>query len=330
MLEQSNTEMKKSLSQVAVLLAGISPLSADPVANWKEFNPNEAIVPIEGEDTISPTFGDGVTQNSSQQAWVAGRFGTVETPASVTLAVGETLTVTGTMALTGGSNNSNQFRFAVLNDGGKFAQDDGSNWTGGWLHSIGTGSAADLWRGRTDGPFISTAGNAGDLDSVTTRTGLFDGDSVEPFAFSMSITRDSDTTIDVTSLITGGDGDLSEEYVKEDIETPLFTYTTLGLLFGGSSAIEQVVFSDVQYTVTSESEPEIFLAIHSDGVNPEIDYRVDEGKTYILETSLDLTNWNLELDDSISGAGTFIDDLSARFEAPLPSRVYYRLRANTP
>jgi hypothetical protein len=39
-------------------------------------------------------------------------------------------------------------------------------------------------------------------------------------------------------------------------------------------------------------------------------------------------NWNVELDDTISGTGTFVDDLSTRFEAPLPLQVYYRLRKN--
>jgi hypothetical protein len=324
------SKMRITHLQIAASVAAILPLSADPIANWKELNPNEAIVPIEGEATDSPTFGDGVTLNSAQQAWVAGRFGSVETPASVTLAVGETLTVTGTMVLTGGLDNSTQFRFAVQNDGGKFAQNDGNNWAGGWLHSIGTGNPADLWQARTDGPFISTIGDAIDLESVTNRTGLFDGDSVEPFAFSMTITRDSDTTVDVTSLITGGDGDLSEEYVKEDIETSLFTYNSLAFLFGGSSAVEQVALSDARYTVTSDNEEEIFLSVTSDGLNPEIDYILEEGKTYALETSLDLIDWSLELDDSLFGTGTFIDDLSTRFDAPLPSRVFYRLREINP
>jgi len=307
---------------------GASVLSADPIANWKEFNPNLTVVPIADAGTNSPTFGDGVTENSSQMAWVAGRFGEVEAPASVTLAVGETLTVTGSVILTGGSNANNQFRFGLFNDGGKFALDDGSIWTGGWLHSIGTVATSDLWQGRTDGPFISTAGNAVDLDSVKTQSGFFDGDSVEPFQFSMTVTRDSETTVDIVSLITGGDGLLSDEFVKEDIETSIFNYTAMGWLFGGSSAVEEVAFSDVEYSVTKGDEASLSLEIRSDGLISELDYKVDETELYLLESSLDLINWNVELDDTISGAGTFIDDLSTRFEAPLPVQVYYRLRKN--
>lgn len=303
-------------------------LSAEPIANWKEFNPNLTIVPVTDAGTNSPIFGDGVTENSSQMAWVAGRFGTVEAPASVTLAVGETLTVTGSVVMTGGTNNNNQFRFGLFDDGGKFALDDGSNWTGGWLHSIGTVATADLWLGRTDGPFISTAGNAVDLDSVKTLTGIFDGDSVEAFTFMMSITRDSETTIDIISLIEGGDGDLSEGFDREDIETSLFTYTSMGWLFGGSSGVEEVDFSDVEYSVTRGEEIPLSLKIRSDGLISELDYKAGETEPYLLESSLDLINWNVELDDTISGTGTFVDDLSTRFEAPFPVQVYYRLRKN--
>lgn len=227
---------------------------AATVANWKEFNTNAAVVPITGASTDSPVFGDG-SLNSAQAAWIGGQFGTTGSPESVTLAVGDTLTVTGGLTLTGGTNNSNQFRFGVFNDGGQFAADSGSNWTGGWLHSIGTTAASDLFQGRTNGAFISTAANAVDLDSVVTRTGTFDGDSVTPFSFSMTITRDSATTVDVVSLITGGDGGYSEQYVEDDITTGNFTYSAAGLLFGGSSGVEQASFSGVQYEVASVPEP---------------------------------------------------------------------------
>lgn len=319
--------MKKLVLLIALpLLSGSSALVAEPIANWKELNPNAIVVPITDARTNSPIFGDGVTENSSQMAWIAGRFGTVEAPALVNLTVGETLTVKGSVVMTGGTSNNNQFRFGLFNDGGKFALDEGSNWVGGWLHSIGDVESSDLWQGRTDGPFISTYGDAIDLDSVKTLTGLFDGDSAEAFTFMMSITRDSESTIDIISLIEGGDGDLSERFEKEDIQTSMFTYSSMGWLFGGSSGVERVDFLDVEYSVTSGEEALISLEIRSDGAISELDYKVDEADLYLLESSLDLINWSIELDDAISGAGTFVDDLSIRFEAPFPPRVYYRLR----
>ena len=240
----------------APAFAGIC--GAATIANWKELNPNAAVVPITGAGTDSPTFGDG-TANSAQAAWIAGRFGTTSSSESATLAVGQTLTVSGGLVLTGGTNNSNQFRFGVFDDGGQFAANDGSNWTGGWLHSIGTTTGSDLWQARTNGPFISTAVNAVDLNASITRTGAFDGDSTAPFSFSVAITRDSASTIDVVSLITGGDGNLSEQYVENDINTSLFTYSALGLLFGGSSSVERAEFSNVQYVVTPVPEPSVGL-----------------------------------------------------------------------
>lgn len=247
--------MKKAASLLIITPGLINIAGAASVANWKELNPNAAVVPITGAGTDSPVFGDGTTSNSAQAAWIAGGFGTAGSPESATLDVGDTLTVSGGLTLTGGTNNNNQFRFGVFNDGGQLASDSGLNWTAGWLHSIGTVTTSDLYRARTNGAFISTAGDAADLNSVVTRSGTFDGDSAAPFSFSVSITRDSATTVDVVSLITGGDGSYSEQYVEDDITTANFTYTAAGLLFGGSSGVEQASFSGVQYEVTSVPEP---------------------------------------------------------------------------
>ncbi|MEJ6581245.1 MAG: hypothetical protein QNL33_01535 [Akkermansiaceae bacterium] len=234
---------------------------AATLANWKELNPNAAVVPITGADTDSPVFGNGTTANSAQAAWIAGQFGTTASPESVNLAIGDTLTVSGSMTLTGGTNNDSQFRFGVYNSGGQLAVDNGSNWSSGLLHVIGTTS--DLFQARTDGPFISTTtspgGNAVDLDSVITRTGTFNGDSTIPFLFSMAITRNSATTVDVVSLITGGDGNYSEQYVEEGHAPTNFTYDSVGVLFGGSAGLEQASFSGVQYQVTSIPEPSATL-----------------------------------------------------------------------
>ncbi len=249
------------MKKIALFLLTSSSLAhvagAAAIANWKEFNPNAAVVPITGANTDSPVFGDGTTPNSTQAAWIAGQFGTTGSPASVTLAVGDTLTVSGNLTLTGGTNNNSQFRFGVFNSGGQFAADSGLNWSSGVLHVIGITS--DLFQARTDNAFISTGGNAVDLNSVTTRTGTFDGDSTNPFSFSMSITRDSATTVDVVSLITGGDGNYSEQYVEDDHSPANFTYDAAGLLFGGSAGLEQASFSGVQYEVTSVPEPSAAL-----------------------------------------------------------------------
>jgi hypothetical protein len=137
------------------VIAAAPPATAAPIANWTQLN-GAVVVPLDGADTDGPTYGDGVTVNSAQSAWVAGLFGTVPSPQSVTLSIGETLTVSGSVVLTGGGPANNQFRFGIFNDGGAFELGSGSGWTGGWMHTIFN----DLWQGRTDGAYISTGGNA--------------------------------------------------------------------------------------------------------------------------------------------------------------------------
>ena len=251
----------KNITLFLLTSSGIAQMAgAAVVADWKELNPNAAVVPISGANTDSPVFGDGTTPNSAQAAWIGGQFGAAGSPESVTLAIGDTLTVSGSLTLTGGTNNSAQFRFGAFNSGGQLAASSGLNWSSGLMHVIG--STGDLFQARTDNAFISTGGNAVDLNGVTTRTGAFDGDSTLPFIFSMQITRHSATTVDVVSLITGGDGSFSEEYVEDDHTPANFTYDSVGLLFGGSSSVEQATFSGVQYEVTSIPEPSaVFLSL---------------------------------------------------------------------
>lgn len=271
---------------LSILLLGATALNGAPIADWKELNPNAAVVPITGADSSSPTFGDG-SANSSQQAWIAARFGQADSPLTITLAVGQSLTVSGSVVLTGGTNNNNQFRFGIFNDTGKFALDDPNNWTGGWLHSSGSAASSDLYLGRTDGVFISTLGNAVAQGATKTRTGAFDGDSVEPFTFSMTITRASENTVDLVSRLAGGDGDLDEEFALEDVATTLFTYTTHGWLFGGTSGVDQAAFSDVEVTVSSPARPELQVSRNPDTGRLALRWTSQPGMLYTLRSAAD-------------------------------------------
>ncbi len=85
----------------------------------------------------------------------------------------------------------------------------------------------------------------------------------------------------------------------------------------------------MEYSVSGATEPRI-LKIRSDSTRAEIDYQVAETKTYFLESGLDMTEWGTGLEDSSSGTGTFVDQLAVHFEAPLQTRVFYRLRERPP
>lgn len=233
-----------SFLPILVALSFSSAAQGATIANWKVFGS----YPITGATTDSPSIGDGTTTNSAQGAVFAGRFGTAAAPVTATLAVGQTLTVTGNMVLTGGSNTASDFRFGVFNDGGKFAANSSANWTGGWVHQPGS----DLYQARTDGTFISTAGNAVAIGATKTSTGTFDGDSLAPFTFSLSITRNSATTVGLSSTFIGGDGILNQAYSVANRTTTNFDYTAVGFLYGGGSELEQGSLSNVQFNVIPE------------------------------------------------------------------------------
>lgn len=279
---------------VAVSALGVSlsvpSVIAGPVANWKELNPAAGHPnPLTGADTDGPTIGDG-TDASAQASWVAGRFGTVAAPVSVTLEVGQTLTVSGNLLLTRGAGPNSDYRFGIFNDDGKFASNDGNGWVGGWLHQTGT----DLYQGRTDGPYISSGGDALRLNAVKTSTGTLSKDSATPLAFSMSLTRDSATTLDIVSTISGGDGAFDQTYTLEDVTTTLFTYTSAGLLFGGVSALDQAVLSNVQYAISPDpTELRITKIVHTETADPanvivSITFTSEENRIYTVYRSVDL------------------------------------------
>lgn len=239
------------LSSLMALLGFSNAASAATIANWKALStpPPDGLA---GLNTDSPTFGDGTAEDADALVG-AGLFGTDADPATVTLSVGETLTVTGTLNLTGG--NSSLYRFGVLNDGGQFALDDRTNWDGGWIHSIDD----DLFRARTDGSFASVGGNAEDLNAAQSTAGSFNGDSTLDYTFSMSITRDSATTVNVVSSIIGGDNSFSQEYIANDITTDQFTYNAFGFFFSNDADLDQAAFTNVQYNTIPEPSSITYL-----------------------------------------------------------------------
>ena len=117
--------MKKSVLLLIAAIFGTSLAGhAASIANWKQLN-TAVTPPTSGLTTDSPTFGDG-TASSGNNLWVAGSFGT-----TVSLNIGETLTVTGSYTVTGAeTSNDFAFRHGLFNDGGKFADNDPNNWTG--------------------------------------------------------------------------------------------------------------------------------------------------------------------------------------------------------
>ena len=216
--------------------------------------------PVTDSTTNSPTVGDGT--GASASATIFGSlFGTSGAPASVTLAVGQTLTVSGQLVLTGGGGGDTQYRFGVFNDGGNFASN--ANYAGGYFHNV----SSNIFSAGTDsGSPLSTNGNAAGQSATDVRSGSFDKDSTTAFTYSLAITRDSASTVDIVSNLSGGDGNFSETFTANNRTTTNFTYNSHVWLFGGSSNLNQGSFSNVEFNVVPEPSALTLAAIGLVGI----------------------------------------------------------------
>lgn len=250
-------------SHIFLLVSGLValPIQGATIANWKEFNAGST---NSGMNTDSPTIGDG-SANNADNAWIGGRFGTVASPESVTLAVGETLTVSGSVVLTGGSTASSNLRFGVFDESGQF-DSGGVTWAnGGWIFRD---DATGWYQARTDNVFVSTNPNSVDIaDTISDTGGGFDGDSTAPYEWTMTITRATATTADLFASLTGGDNGVNRTYTINGVDATApnansaFTFNAVGVLFGGTLDLDQGELSNVQYNVIPEPSSSLLACL---------------------------------------------------------------------
>ena len=245
--------MRTKLTLFALLIPAAT-CPASPIANWKVmFDPNAKNPATTGLNTDSPVFGGTDPVNQMDAIAVASLFGTASSPASVTLAVGESLTVSATITLTGGVSGVDAYRFAVLNDAGKFSVPSSDNWGGGWVHVISYSSSGEMFQAKTNGNYMSTTSNAVDLNAEKAYAGgALSADSATPYLWTMSITRDSETTVDLVSSFVGGPNDYSMTYTSNDVATSLFTYNSVGIQATSFSDLDQLSVSGAQFSVVPE------------------------------------------------------------------------------
>lgn len=259
------TIMSRAVLAAAIIAFATWPVQATPIADWKVLF-SAGPTPINsGENTNSPQFGDD-TAGQMDGIGVAGLFGPNGSPESVMLSVGQTLTVTANVTLTGGVQGSNSaYRFAVQNDGGQFAANDPDNWAGGWMHTLGlsNGSNSALYGTNTGGNYMSTSNVSGNnsvnLGAGNSTSGTFSADTATPYTWTMSITRDSATTVDIVSSFIGGPSSFSQTMTASDVTTSNFTYTAVGIQTTGQSDLDQLTLSNVQFAVVPEPSTGIAL-----------------------------------------------------------------------
>lgn len=257
-MKRNTNPLRTSFAVIVTLLFPVLPVHSAVIANWKMLSGTAV---NSGLDTDSPIIGNGTT-NNADNAWLAARLGTVTTPAAVTLAVGETLTVSGSVVLTGGDDLRREgFRVGVFDAVTEFENGTTTFANGGWLM---VPSSNGIFQARTDGAFISNLGNAvslGGTASPNTAPATFVGDSTTPFTWSFSITRATTTTVDLAGAFAGGDGNYGYAMSNPGVTTSLFTYNVIGLLLSNDLNMDQASFSDTQFSVIPEPTSALLIGL---------------------------------------------------------------------
>lgn len=238
------------------LLSGVA--GGVPVTGWVATNGDAGFV------GSTATTSSPVTTSADADT-VAGGF------APVTLAVGESLTLTGSVVITGNSGGipGNQFRWGLFNAPGTPVNGAGSNYVGVWAAAPSTGNA-DLVtaNGSTTNPFSGSAStvvsSAGDVGGQVPQFG-------EELSFSLTVTRLSTTQISTEASLSNGSDFLIEWPATFAPASPAnFTYNAAAFLLGGTTDATQAAFANVEAT---PSQP----TADSDGDGMPDDYESANG-----------------------------------------------------
>lgn len=255
-IQSSRLRHLSTLCLALLLSAALAP--AATVANWKVlFLAGGLSTPATtGLNTASPTFGDVATTNAMDGVGLAGLFGSVGSPESVTLAVDETLIVTAGFTLTGGlTGSSGIYRFSVQYDNEQFAGNSASDWGGGIMHTTGaTGTNTSLFSTATgeSNNYMTINSPASNLTPTITRSGTFSANSATAYLWTISITRESLTLLKVVSSMTGGPSSFSEIFTAEVPAPSSFTFNSIGIQTTAQTDLEQLSLANVQYSVIPE------------------------------------------------------------------------------
>lgn len=169
-----------------------------------------------------------------------------------TLGVGQVIVLTGGVNIAGtGAIPGNQVRWGLFDAPGTPATGVGSGYVGVWA-TAPSGAAANTVTadGSTTNPFSGSAstpvGSASDLGNNLLLRGV-------DLDFSMSITRLNATEISIAAEITDGANYLVQWAPEPAPASPAnFTYDSVGILLGGTTASTQASFSNVDVTVIPE------------------------------------------------------------------------------
>ena len=238
--------------------------SAAPVTGWAKDPLNNAgspAVPLTGELTDSPVLGDGVTDLSGDNAVIYASI------PLTTLAIGEQITLSGTITMVGVQQRDQVFRWGLFKDDGVDPA------TGGWLGYIGesgNGSSSNLgnlWSRDPAGTSFATtthmsitAGKAVSLGiSKNTDPGPIPADGTYDFTLTIGKYDNQNQTVIDASLIQSG-GNFNQAWAQATEVNPTRVVTSfdrVSLLSASVSDAEQMAFSGIDVSVAPIVAPKL-------------------------------------------------------------------------
>jgi hypothetical protein len=213
-----------------------------------------------GASSTGLIWGDNTANNaddSAVHATIDGDTGTAGNQ-SVTIALGQTLTLTGTVNLVGltngtttGNVNGNQFRVGLFDSNG---QSGNTGWLG-YMLSTGSGSTAGSLKERANPNigFYTSGFGSSDLDIGTpTAPGANTFDGLYDFSFSLHrISTGMEITSSFVRQSTNVDyAPRSTAFLDTTISTS--TFDRIGFLSGNALDADQITLSNISLTLIPE------------------------------------------------------------------------------
>lgn len=265
----------------ALLVAITALAKGAPVTNWVATNGDA------GFSGGSAATNSPITTDADAET-VVGSFPVV------TLAIGDTIALSGSVTITGnaGTLPGNQFRWGLFDAPGVPATGVGSNYVGAWATAPAAGLASLVTaNGSTANPFSGSASttivSASDPEGDTSQFG-------SALTFGLTITRLNATEISIAATLSNGGALLIQWPGTTAPASPSsFTYDSVGFLLGGTLNATSASFSMVE--VTQSAPP---ADTDSDGM-PD-DYEDANGLDKTLDDAL------LDLDgDTVSNIAEY-------------------------
>ena len=301
------------LMTAAILLAGVAAAHAAPVTGWAILDSStggSTGKALTGAGTSSPRIGNGGDGSASQLVLFADIAGAHDTAADVSLANGQTVTLTGSATITGNTSVMEQFRFGLFNESS--AAVDAHGWLG-YIANNSAGNSGGALRAKNaayasfyDQLFAATSATGSAVNLATAR----DGGSFSPglYDFTMSVTRTGNAVVINAGLTRGAQFEQHwQDVVTADPNLVTFDFNRVGFLSANMSA-DQISFSNIE--VTKVVTPQLTLEVLASGPragSARLVNRTGEGIAFdyyeIRSTagSLDKAGWN-SLDDQSSVA----------------------------